>query len=123
MSSISSEAAWILRGIARSDGGFSVKAAITAAHRRISEFLPSIKVSRVEDIWREQAKTIRAEEMDAIRKAAIKAKIDEAKHEYSGTSRDIERLEALVNILANKVGVDAAALLAEGRSAYRPLGG
>lgn len=122
MSGISSEAAWILRGMARSDGVFSVKAAITAVHKRISEFLPSIKASRVEDIWREQAKTIRAEEMDAIRKAAVKAKIDEAKHEYSGVMQDIKRLQALVDILADKAGVDASTLLAESGIDHSPVG-
>lgn len=122
MNSPSSEAAGILRCIARTDGTFTVKAAINAAYRRVSTHLPTIKRSRIEDIWHERAKTIRAEEMDAIREAALKAKKDEARHEYSGVVQDIKRLEALVDLLANNAGLDVDALLQKDRPHHRSLG-
>lgn len=123
MSTPYSEAAGILRCIARTDGNFTVKAAINAAYKRVAEYLPTIKRSRIEDIWHERAKTIRAEEMDAIRQAALKAKQDEAKHEYSGIVQDIKRLEALVDLLADKAGLDVAALLQKDGPPHRSLGG
>lgn len=67
------EAASLLRQVAEPRPvGDTVKAAINRAARRVA-----IRPSRVEDIWREEAKAIRAEEMDAIRRAAAGRKAEE----------------------------------------------
>jgi len=48
-----------------------VKAAIARAALRVSNFLaPPMSYGRAEDIWRQEARLIRSEEMDAIRAAA-----------------------------------------------------
>src|SRR4051812_33292346 len=87
------EASILLRRIAeprRADD--SIKTLIVRAARRVSKFFP-ISPSRAEDIWRREARLIRAEEMDAIRKAADAARIvSEAKHERSKLEDRISRL-------------------------------
>lgn len=48
-----------------------IKAAIARAALRVSNFLkPPMSYGRAEDIWRQEARLIRSEEMDAIRSAA-----------------------------------------------------
>lgn len=66
------EASSLLREVAEPRPvGDTVKEAINRAARRVSKFASRpISASRVEDIWRQEARAVRAEEMDAIRKAA-----------------------------------------------------
>lgn len=64
------EAAMLLQTIAGSPER-PVKAAIARAALRVSNFLaPPMSYGRAEDIWRQEARLIRSEEMDAIRAAA-----------------------------------------------------
>lgn len=106
MRSSAPDAAALLRQIARNatDDFVSVKEAITLVHRALSKHLPGLKVSRVEDIWRGEARLIRAEEMDAIR-AEADAKIQkEAQHAYGQVREDIRRLEAILLAIENQIG-------------------
>jgi len=98
MSSIA-EASILLRQVAEPRPvGDTVKAAITRASRRVSRFLMQPMTSgRAEDIWRRQARLIRAEEMDAIRKAAgTDREVQEAKNVLAEIDARIARLEALL---------------------------
>lgn len=55
--------------------GDSVKSAIGRAARKVSRFMRQpMTFSRAEDIWRQEARSIRAEEMDALRAAAKREK-------------------------------------------------
>lgn len=87
------EAASLLRQVAEPRPvGDTVKEATNRAARRVS-----LRPGRVEDIWREEAKAIRAEEMDAIRKAAAQDRmVREAKDELTELNARIARLEALL---------------------------
>lgn len=85
------EASTLLRQIAEPRPvGDSVKAAISRAARRVG-----LKTGRAEDIWRQEARAIRAEEMDAIRRAAADRKMmEEARAEARSFSERLARLEA-----------------------------
>ena len=75
--------------------GDSVKAAINRALRRVSPFLPwPMKPSRAEDIWRREARAIRAEEMDALRAAKAAKEKAEFKHEAAAVEARLARIEA-----------------------------
>lgn len=77
--SVASEAAERLRFIAEPRPiGDNVKAAINRASARVSRYWP-LSPSRAEDIWRKEARVIRAEEMDAIRRACAEREASEAK--------------------------------------------
>lgn len=91
------EAATLLKRIAEPRPvGDTVKQAINRAARRVSRFLP-MRPGRVEDIWREEARAIRAEEMDAIRRAAEGKRLQaEAQDELAQIDARIARLEALL---------------------------
>lgn len=106
MRSSATDAAALLRLIARNSTTdfVSVKAAINLAHRSLSKRLPGLKVSRIEDIWRGEARMIRAEEMDAIRAEADAAIEREAQHAYRQVREDIRRLEAHVLAIENAIG-------------------
>lgn len=98
MSSVA-EASMLLRQVAEPRPvGDTVKAAITRSARRVSRFLlQPMTTGRAEDIWRRQARLIRAEEMDAIRKAAAgDREVEEAKHVLADIDARIARLEALL---------------------------
>lgn len=125
MRSSAPDAAELLRQIARNstDDFMSVKAAINLVHRALSKRLPGIKVSRVEDIWRGEARLIRAEEMDAIRSEADAPIEKEAQHAYRQVREDIRRLEAMVLAIENQVRAgDQSAFACSGPS-HRPLAG
>lgn len=62
------EASILLQGIAGAPAR-PVKAAIGRAVVRVARYLP-MSFSRIEDIWYEEVRLIRAEEIDAIRAAA-----------------------------------------------------
>ena len=101
----SSEAAWLLRRIARqsTDDFISIKAAITIVHRALSKRLPGLKLSRVEDIWRGEAR-LRPEELDAIRIEADAHLQRIARHADAVVKQDIERLEARLLEIENTIG-------------------
>lgn len=69
------EAAGLLRQIAEpAPVGDKVKAAIGRAYREVKSAATTLghrppRFSRVEDLWRQEARSVRAEEMDAIRAA------------------------------------------------------
>lgn len=90
-----SEASYLLRRAAEPRPvGDSIKQAITRAARRCG-----LAPSRVEDIWRGEARLVRAEEMDAIRRAAAKspsAQEAEARDELIELRGRIARLEELL---------------------------
>ncbi len=95
------EASTLLRDIAEPRPvGDSVKLAIGRSARRVSLFLPQpMAFGRAEDIWRREARAIRAEEMDAIRKAAKADRLaQEAKNEFTELKARIARLEAALRI-------------------------
>lgn len=106
MSSVTSEAAWMLRSIAKAevDEWTSVKGAITAVYRVLRKKLPNIKPSRVEDIWRGEARIIRAEEFDAIREAATLAREKAAPHEYEEVAVEIARIKRELAELEARIG-------------------
>ncbi|MFG1349071.1 hypothetical protein [Xanthobacter autotrophicus] len=88
-----------------------------------------IRTSRIEDMWRKQARRIDAEEMDAIRaalalkEAAQKEKnVHDAQAEYAGLVARISALEAALRLFATDEGrASLAALLEEGRPLDSPL--
>lgn len=93
------EAAVLLKEIAEPrPAGDTVKGAINRAARRVSKFMLSpMRPGRAEDIWRQEARAIRAEEMDAIRRAAKADRLkEEAKDELAKIDARIARLEALL---------------------------
>lgn len=90
------EASVLLRRIAEPRmADDSVKTLIVRAARKVSRFFP-LTPSRAEDIWRREARLIRAEEMDAIRKAAEDRIVGEVKRERSELETRLARLEALL---------------------------
>lgn len=103
--------------------GDSVKQAINRAARRVSRFLPSpMGYSRAEGIWRQEARAIRAEEMDAIRRAAADRTAREAKNEFAELRARIARLEEAIRIQDEDLyGVDADALHATNSPPNRTL--
>jgi len=86
------EAASLLRSVAEPRPvGDTVKEAINRAAR-----LTGLRYGRAEDIWRQEARTIRADEMDRIRRAAENKLVREAQHEFVELEQRIKRLEALL---------------------------
>jgi cell division septum initiation protein DivIVA len=84
--------------------------------------LPPMKASRVEDIWRAEARSIRADEMDALRRARDKALKQEAQDELSQLRARIERLEAALRVSdADFFGPQLDALGGMARGAHRPV--
>lgn len=82
------EASTLLRQVAEPRPvGDTVKQAINRAARRVSKFNP-MSAGRCEDIWRQEARAIRAEEMDAIRAAARRRDARE-------TAETVSRLRSL----------------------------
>jgi hypothetical protein len=79
--------------------GDTVKTAIVRAASRVSRYMRQpMAPGRAEDIWRREARAIRVEEMDAIRKAAAvdQESVREAKHVLADIDARIARLEALL---------------------------
>jgi hypothetical protein len=80
------EAACLLRQLAEPRPvGDTIKAAINRAARRVR-----LSPGRTEDIWRQEARAVRAEEMDAIRRAVT----EEARSEYKRLVNRIASIEA-----------------------------
>lgn len=117
------EAAALLRSVAEPRPvGDTIKAAINRAAKRVSAHLREpMRPGRAEDIWRGEARAIRAEEMDAIRRAAEKRLVGEARNEFTELDRRIARLEALLVQDADFHGVEADALRASASRAHRPV--
>ncbi|MBZ9939169.1 hypothetical protein LB518_22925 [Mesorhizobium sp. BR1-1-16] len=90
------EAASLLRSIAEPRPvGDTVKSAINRAARRVSAFLQEpMRPGRAEDIWRGEARIIRAEEIDAIRRAADARDQRETTNEFALLKARLDRLEA-----------------------------
>lgn len=113
------EASDLMRQLAEPcPAGDSVKAAINRAAHRVSKFLPwQMKPGRAEDIWRKEARAIRAEEMDALRAAAKreKALVDET----SVLEARLARVEAALLSIDADFHSDAVDAL---RRASRPIG-
>lgn len=98
--SAGAEASSLIGAIA---GPCSVKEAMNRVARLVNRELERagakpIKPGRVEDIWRGEARSIRAEEMDALRRAHDKALRQEARDEHRTLVARIERLEAALRI-------------------------
>ena len=91
------EASTLLRRAAEPQPvGDSVKSAIGRAARRVG-----ITFSRTQDIWYREARTVRADEMDAIRKAAAqRTKEQEARHEYRELMARLTTMESRLAALA-----------------------
>jgi hypothetical protein len=117
------EAASLLRSIAEPRPvGDTVKAAINRASRRVSAFLREpMRPGRAEDIWRGEARAIRAEEIDAIRRAAEARLHREARHEFTQLDARISRLEALLVQDAEFHGPEADALGSMARDPHRAV--
>lgn len=98
------EASTLLRSVAEPcPAGDSVKAAINRAAKRVAKFIPPHwssrwHVGRAEDIWRQEARGVWAEEMDAIRRAADAKVAQEARNEFRELNAKIARLEAAMGI-------------------------
>lgn len=117
------EAASLLRSVAEPRPvGDTVKAAITRAAKRVSKHLREpMRPGRAEDIWRGEARIIRAEELDAIRKAADARLLQEARREFTQLDARIARLEALLVQDPEFHRVEADALRAVAGGADRPV--
>lgn len=74
--------------------GDSVKAAIRRAARRVG-----LSFGRAEDIWYRQARLVRAEEMDAIRKAAAQ------RTQEQKARNDYQELMDLLSILEHRLAM------------------
>lgn len=113
------EASDLLRALAAPcPPGDSVKAGINRAARRVSRFLMRpMSPGRAEDIWRREARSIRAEEMDALRAAARREKAfnDEA----AAVEARLARVEAALLAIDPDFHRDAIDAL---RRAGRPSG-
>ena len=98
------EASTLLRSVAEPcPAGDSVKSAINRAAKRVARFIPPHwasrwHVGRAEDIWRQEARGVWAEEMDAIRRAADAKVAQEARNEYRQITARIARLEAALRL-------------------------
>jgi hypothetical protein len=122
--SIAAEASSLLRRVAEPRPvGDSVKAAISRAARRVSRFMAHpMTHGRAEDIWRQEARIIRAEEMDAIRKAAADTRLlAEGRDALAQIDARIARLEALLLQDEDFHGPQVAAHRAALRGPDRPL--
>ena len=79
---------------------------------------------RVKGIWYREARQIRAEEMDALRRRARLARQeeDEARGEYRSLAERLARIETLLDsFMAHSRGPDGAARCAMDRGVDRPL--
>ena len=86
------EACQLLRKVAEPRPiGDSVKSAITRAARRVG-----FPIARAENIWRQEARRIDAEEMDALRRVAMQKQESSARDEIAELRARIARIEALV---------------------------
>jgi uncharacterized protein YPO0396 len=105
MSAVTSEAAWMLRSIAKAEvhEWCTVKDAITAVYRVLRKTIPNVKPSRIEDIWRGEAKIIRAEEIDAIREAAKLADERKTRDAYSSVQNEIAALRSEMAALKMRI--------------------
>lgn len=98
------EASALLRSLADPrPAGDSVKSAISRAAKRVARFVPPHwahrwHAGRAEDIWRQEARGIWAEEMDAIRRAADARAAEGARDEFKEISDRIARLEAAMGV-------------------------
>lgn len=98
------EASVLLRKVAEPcPAGDSVKAAINRAARRVARFIPPHWAARwhygrAEDIWRQEARGVWAEEMDAIRRAADARVAAEARDEHAALMARIARLETAMGL-------------------------
>lgn len=119
------EAASLLRSVAEPRPvGDTVKAAINRAARRVSKHLREpMRASRAEDIWRGEARMIRAEEIDAIRKAADARLLREVRLEFTQLDARLARLEALMVQDAEFHSPESDALHAMGRRSSDAVGG
>lgn len=120
------EASSLLRQAAEPrPGGELVKATIARVARYVSRHLPQpMSPGRAEDIWRQEARMIRAEEMDAIRAAADARRLREARDEFRELNARIAQIEA--TLLLSHPDADGAeddALRAMARGPHRPMGG
>lgn len=95
------EAAGLLRQIAEpAPVGDKVKAAIGRAYREVKSAASALghrppRFSRVEDLWRQEARSVRAEEMDAIRAAhAARNKVRQLADEGAKANAEIADLRA-----------------------------
>lgn len=113
------EASSLMRSIAEPcPAGDSVKAAINRAARKASRFMARpMKPGRAEDIWRKEARAIRAEEMDALRAAAKREKA--FRDETSAVEARLARIEAALLSIDPDFHRDTVDAL---RRAGRPLG-
>lgn len=110
--------------------GDTVKEAINRSARRVSKFLRQsgfgpMTATRAEDLWRQEARRVDAEEMDAIRAADAAAErvIEEARNALAEHDARIARLEALLVQDEEFHGDQVAAHLASHRPAHRPVDG
>lgn len=117
------EAASLLRTVAEPRPvGDTVKAAINRAAKRVSKYLREpMRPGRAEDIWRGEARMVRAEELDAIRRAAEARLIREARREFTQLDARIARLEALLVQDPEFHRVEADALRAVAGRPDRPV--
>lgn len=98
--------------------GDSVKAAINRAAKRASRFLlKPMSFGRAEDIWRKEARAIRSEEMDALRRASKREQ--ETRDEALALEARLARIEAALVAIDPDFHRDAIDAL---RRAARPLG-
>ena len=89
--------------------------------RELQHVGKAMRPSRVEDIWRGEARRIDADELDALRRAAGLQK--EAYNELATLRARIDRLEAALRLSdADFHQPQADALRELGRGPYRPLG-
>lgn len=118
------EAVTLIEGIAAPR---SVKDAMNRVARLVNRELERVgakpmKPSRVEDIWRGEARSIRAEEMDALRRAHDKALKQEARDAFQALEARIARVEAALRIQDadfHQPSIDGLRELARG--AHRPV--
>lgn len=116
--------------------GETLKGVLNRVTRRVNDIgmrrkliASPIKASRIEDLWRREARRIDAEEMDAIRAAhaLTKAANDEKAHnearaEYADITAKLAALEAALRLYATDEGRHAlAALLASSGSLDRAV--
>ena len=126
-----SEASIRLRRIAEPRPvGDTVKEAINRSARRVSKFLRQagfspMSATRAEDLWRQEARRVDAEEMDAIRAADAAAErvIEEARNALAEHDARIARLEALLVQDEEFHRDQVAAHLAAHRGPDRPVDG
>ncbi|MCO5079208.1 MAG: hypothetical protein M9937_26420 [Chelatococcus sp.] len=104
MTAIAEAAALIRRVAGYRKPDESLKAVFLRVARKLSSRLPKyigpMKPGRVEDIWREEARMIRSEEMDALRALAAEHKATEeaARDEFKALERRIEAIERTLGL-------------------------